>query len=276
MTFANGQIPTSALTRTTAGVLLRADAAASYERLAKEFNKAYGPMYVSDGYRDRTEGPFSQEAIFRQRYRAQATGSGPFGDVRWWNGRRYVRHTGAAAAVPGTSNHGWGVAADFGAGINASFTSPAHRWMAQHGPSHGWTNTEGRSVNEPWHWVYDPARDQHRTTGGGGSTVAPTPAPPTSEEDDMTPEQSAKLDYIFNAIAPGESGVRSTGHVLVQLTRIENAVGAVSKAVSGVATSVKDVATAVGKIPTAVWGYRNAALEKVDDAYALLRKAVRK
>lgn len=80
----------------------------------------------------------------------------------------------------------------------------------------------------------------------------------------MTPDQSAKLDYIFNAIAPGESGVRSTGHVLAQLTRIENAVTAVSKAVTGVATTAKG-------IPLAVWSYRNPTLAKVD-VYGLVRE----
>lgn len=180
MAYPNGQIPLSDLVMTTAGVRLRSDAAASYERLSKEFNKVHGPMYVSDGYRARNDGGnFSQEAIFFDRYRPQASGNGPFNDVRWYNGKRYVRHKGAAAAVPGTSNHGWGVAADFASGINSSFTSPQYRWMAQNGPSHGWTNTEGRGINEPWHWVYNPANDQYRNSGGG-NTARPEPTPPVT------------------------------------------------------------------------------------------------
>lgn len=264
---------------TAPGQWLRADAAASWDRVAREVQRLYGWLPVlTDSAR-----PIEvQERIFLDRYDRQATGGGFHNDVRFWKGVRYVRRRyrksdgapAAAAAVPGTSRHGFGLAVD-ASGLGG-FTGTRYRQLMSVQAKHGWSNAAGRTINEAWHQEYDPNQDQHLNTGGGGSTVAPTPAPPTSEEDDMTPEQSAKLDYIFNAIAPGESGVRSTGHVLVQLTRIENAVGAVNKAVTGVATSVKDVATAISRTPAAVWGYRNAALEKVDDAYALLRKAVRK
>lgn len=276
MAYPNGEIPLSDLVMTTAGVRLRSDAAASYERLSKEFNKVHGPMYVSDGYRARNDGGnFSQEAIFLDRYRPQASGNGPFNDVRWYNGKRYVRHKSAAAAVPGTSNHGWGVAADFASGINASFTSPQYRWMAQNGPSHGWTNTEGRGINEPWHWVYNPANDQYRNSGGGESVVTPTPP---SEEDDMTPDQAAQLKYVFDALAQGQSGVRPAGHVLIQLGRIEaeaksaNAnTGPITR--NGKSVSLRqeivDTGTLVRNIPAAVWGYVNPKLEKTD-AYAIL------
>lgn len=169
------------------------------------------------------------------------------------------------AAVPGTSNHGWALAVDLGGGIN-SFGTAQHVWMVANGPVYGWFHPtwarQGGGREEAWHFEYD------------GTTN-----PPTSEEDDMTPAQAAQLDYIFSAIAPGESGVRSTGHVLVQLGRIE-AEAKVAKentnpiSRGGVAVSLRqeiaNIGTAVTGLPTAVWGYRNAKLE-ASDVYSLLR-----
>ena len=52
-----------------------------------------------------------QELIFRQRY--TTTNNGTHG--RLWEGRYWYKKPGvAAAAVPGTSNHGWGLAVDLG------------------------------------------------------------------------------------------------------------------------------------------------------------------
>ena len=57
-------------------------------------------------------------------------------------------------AVPGTSNHGWGLAADLGSGVQ-SFGTPEYRWMKAHGPSFGWVHPAwaepGGSMPEPWH-----------------------------------------------------------------------------------------------------------------------------
>lgn len=100
-----------------------------------------------------------------------------------------------------------------------------------------------------------------------------------NQEDDMTPTQAAQLDYIFSAIAPGEAGVRSTGHVLVQLGRIEAEAKAAKENTNpisrgGVAVSLRqeiaNIGTAVSGLPTAVWGYSNAKLE-TSDVYSLLR-----
>lgn len=111
---------------------------------------------ASQGYRSLAE----QRSIFTKRYRAQSTGSGPFGDVRWWNGTRYVRESDAGpAAIPGTSNHGLGLAIDF-QGLGG-FDGDGYAWLAKHGRDFGWTNTEGKRNGEPWHWVYDISLDKY-------------------------------------------------------------------------------------------------------------------
>jgi peptidoglycan hydrolase-like protein with peptidoglycan-binding domain len=52
---------------------------------------------------------------------------------------------GNLAAVPGTSNHGWGVAIDLP-------SSWMWQWMGAHGAAFGWKKTE--AFSEPWHWNF--------------------------------------------------------------------------------------------------------------------------
>lgn len=66
------------------------------------------PIGVASGRRSKT----LQEWIFRDRYRRQDSGSGPFGDVRWWDGdgdgrrERWVRvKDGGTVLPPGDSTH---------------------------------------------------------------------------------------------------------------------------------------------------------------------------
>lgn len=100
-------------------------------------------------------------------------------------------------------------------------------------------------------------------TGGGQSVAKPT-NPPTSEEDDMfTDTDRDRLNYIFGAVAQGESGVRPTGHVLAQLTRIESKLTAAHTAIGNAVVAIKAT-------PGAVWSYTNGKLEKVD-VYAIVR-----
>lgn len=61
------------------------------------------------------------------------------------------------AAKPGTSNHGWGLAIDFGGGIN-TFGSAQHNWMRANANTFGWFHPRWAqydgSLPEPWHWEY--------------------------------------------------------------------------------------------------------------------------
>jgi hypothetical protein len=128
--FANGQIPTDVLCPLwgTSGQVLRADAAASFNALSRKYAETFrAPICVTDSYRDYA----SQVAV------------------------RAAKPT--LAAVPGTSNHGWGVALDLCDGVQV-FGSPQHEWLTQHAMAYGWFHPSwaqaGGSKPEPWHWEY--------------------------------------------------------------------------------------------------------------------------
>lgn len=59
----------------------------------------------------------------------------------------------ANAAVPGTSNHGWGKAVDL-RDQNGSLTwnSVGYKWLVAHAGAWGWNHPGG--VNEAWHWEW--------------------------------------------------------------------------------------------------------------------------
>ncbi len=59
------------------------------------------------------------------------------------------------AAVPGTSNHGWGKAVDF---ADMTFDSASYHWLKANAAAFGWNHPgvmePGGSVPEPWHWEW--------------------------------------------------------------------------------------------------------------------------
>ena len=128
--FANGQIPVDVLCPLwgTSGQVLRADAAAAFNALSRKYAETFrAPICVTDSYRDYP----SQVAV------------------------RAAKPT--LAAVPGTSNHGWGVAVDLCDGVQV-FGSPQHEWLRQHAMAYGWFHPAwaqaGGSKPEPWHWEF--------------------------------------------------------------------------------------------------------------------------
>ena len=239
MAFTNGQFPTGATVAlaTAPGQRLVAGAAENWDALARAVQARYGWMpYLTDSYR-----PYAvQERIFRERYRVMWSGSGPFGDVRYWQGVRWVRVTGAAAAVPGTSNHGWGKAVDC-SGLGG-FGGPRFAQLASLAPAYGFTNTEGRSVGEAWHWVFTGSGLVSNPIGGGGSVTVPNvpgaPAPITPE-DDLTPELAARLDQIV-AWVDGRINQLAI-HVTGAVTPTNTSVGKVATAVADTAKQVSDI-----------------------------------
>jgi LAS superfamily LD-carboxypeptidase LdcB len=62
------------------------------------------------------------------------------------------------AAVPGTSNHGWGKAIDFGSNAGMTFESPAYKWLKEFAWVYGWNHPAWAgptgSAPEPWHWEW--------------------------------------------------------------------------------------------------------------------------
>ncbi len=128
--YANGAIPASALCPLSyaPGHLLRADAAAAFNRLTDAAKAARGvPVCVTDSYRSYSE----QVRLYAEKP--------------------------SLAAVPGTSNHGWGVAVDLCGGVQSYGTS-AYLWMKANAPAYGWVHPSwaepGGSRQEPWHWEY--------------------------------------------------------------------------------------------------------------------------
>lgn len=130
--YPNGQLPTASLCPLwgAPGEMLRADAAASFNRMSQAFNAAFGePLCVEASYR-----PYQRQV--------ELYGSMPAG----------------YAAVPGTSNHGWGLATDLCGGIQVD-NSPEHQWLLDHAPSFNWFHPAwarpgGGGPHEPWHWEY--------------------------------------------------------------------------------------------------------------------------
>lgn len=70
---------------------------------------------------------------------------------------QYKNHGGNLAAVPGTSNHGFGTAID----INVSDTR-VKVWLDANAARFSFSWNEGRASGEPWHWVF---------IGGGTAVV---------------------------------------------------------------------------------------------------------
>ena len=125
----NGAVPAGELCRLpVSGHLLHPDAARGWWKLNQNFTRRFDrAICVTDSYRSYE----AQSAVY---------GAKP-----------------GLAAVPGTSNHGWGVALDLCGGVE-SYSSSQHRWIAEHGPKSGWVNPSWAQADgsrpEPWHWEY--------------------------------------------------------------------------------------------------------------------------
>jgi cell wall-associated NlpC family hydrolase len=127
--YPNGLIPPSALCEIGVGShRLRCDAAAAWKAMsAAKAADTGSPICITDSYRTYA----SQVRLYGQKP--------------------------ALAAVPGTSNHGWGLAVDLCGGIE-QFGTPAYRWMSANAGRFGWLHPQwadpGNGREEPWHWEY--------------------------------------------------------------------------------------------------------------------------
>lgn len=127
--YPNGLIPAEALCPLSIrGHMLRADAALAFERLALAYRQAFGGSpCLTDSYRSYAE----QVRVYQDKP--------------------------SLAAVPGTSNHGWGLAVDLCGGLQ-SFNTPQQSWMRTNAGRYGWYHPgwagRGGSRPEPWHWEY--------------------------------------------------------------------------------------------------------------------------
>jgi cell wall-associated NlpC family hydrolase len=127
--YPNGLIPPSAMCPLgVAGHVLRCDAAAAYRAMSAAFAAAFGsPICITDSYRTYS----SQVRLYGQKP--------------------------TLAAVPGTSNHGWGLAVDLCGGIEHYGTAP-YTWMKANAGRFGFLHPDwaepGNGREEPWHWEY--------------------------------------------------------------------------------------------------------------------------
>lgn len=119
--YGNGRVPLAALDEVGAtGQRLWAPAARAMESLLSAAAADGVSIGITDAYRD-----YDQQA-------ALARSKGLYID-------------GGLAAVPGTSDHGWGLSVDL------SLDATAQAWMRSNAAGFGFTeNTAG----EPWHWTF--------------------------------------------------------------------------------------------------------------------------
>lgn len=211
MTYPNGQIPDSALVGISGGGALLSGAAAAWESLRGQVAARHGwsptPTDSLSAYR-----PYAtQERIFRDRYTTAHLVGRPvkiWGGVRW-----YLRPGKVTAAVPGTSNHGLGIAVDI-TGLGG-FTGTRYRQLAEVAAGLGWSNVEGRAIGEAWHWVYTGQAVLSSNSGAATGHVPASPnvtTPTPIEEDDDMPLNDDDKAWIRAAI---EQGVNKAGMDIV-------------------------------------------------------------
>lgn len=135
------------------GCLLERDAAYMYSLLYEAAQKDGVELQTSDCYRTLAQ----QKIIYDRTCPLTLV---PASAAPGASGPKKVRVcSGAPAAVPGTSNHGWGRAIDFkqGRGILSCYSDNFH-WLKINAHRFGWVHPEwahcGKDTQEPWHWEY--------------------------------------------------------------------------------------------------------------------------
>ena len=184
----NGTLTSSELAGVYGGHRLRADAAVSWLRLCNYFGQE---IKLTDSYRPLV----LQERLFLERYTPAKTGGGYYGDVKTYRGVRYVRRQGTAtAAVPGTSNHGTGLAVDIADGVNRG-AGEVWDWLNRYAGTFGWFNpawAKTKNYYEPWHWEYNPARDTKKNEPLEGVVAGQTAKETVREWDEMASKDEIK------------------------------------------------------------------------------------
>jgi hypothetical protein len=164
-------------------VTLVKPAARAWRALAAAAAKAGHTLKASgaaSSYRTYAE----QERLFRQRFTTSPVSS----TKRYWEGQAwYLRPGMALAAVPGTSNHGWGSAVDTGeerdgdAGTE-SIDPATLGWLLDNEHKYGWSH---EVQSEPWHIRYNTGdRIPSAVLLYEQSLEKPLPPKPTTSEEE--------------------------------------------------------------------------------------------
>lgn len=275
------------------GARLRADAAASWGRLCDDVERRYGwrPRLTSAGDAFR---PYAvQERIFRQRYTTTGPTAVDWRGKRWDGSGNGVPETWwrlpiwAAAATPGASNHGWGVACDV-TGLGG-FHGRRYREFKTVALEHGWDNVEGAAIAEAWHWRYRPHNDRHagatavgRPVLGVGLDGIPTlpggalPAALTRFDRITTPEEDVipfvQACYAYYLGRPG-SPLEWAGHIDdavdddLSFAELAERIGGSREALEF--ATRRAYADQLGRVPTAAevkeWADKGLTFEAYDD-----------
>jgi hypothetical protein len=232
---ANGLLDTRTLAQIDGedGDLLRADACGYWNALQRDFraDMEYG-IQVREAYRPLG----TQIGYFITRYTKTSRNTGLYYDGTYW-----VKKPGVpAAARPGTSKHGDGLAVD--ANVD-SFTSPAYRWLAANAGRYGFGNNQGRNDGEPWHWVFGETRPTTQPAGVGSQHI-------DNDGNDMADITEAQMNRI------AQKAAETTWNIL-----LENAAnGQMTKAGDLLRYGeVSDIARRdelLRDLPAATWGHR--------------------
>lgn len=134
------------------GERARQDFASAMKRM-RRFHGAQLDDQINSSYRSIAE----QRTLFFRNYTVQLFGRGPYGDVRWYNGKRYVRTGPVMVAVPGQSKHNYGLALDI------KTSSPLYFAVFKFKSRYG---IHFPLKSEPWHAEYVFANDTSRDVVG--------------------------------------------------------------------------------------------------------------
>lgn len=199
--YENGKLPDGLLWSTPGqarGPVIRlTEAAARSWRAMTAAAKTAGHILKATSSADSYRSYAQQEATFTARYEPDNF-PGSIGS-RYWPGHYnlrgqwvaghmwYQKPNTAVAAVPGTSNHGWGLAVDIGeerdgdAGTESIDTASLN-WLIANAHLYGWS---AEIQSEPWHWRRYSGDALEPAVLAYEATTPPTPAPTPGDDDDM-------------------------------------------------------------------------------------------
>ncbi len=210
----NGEIPLDAMIKVapiSSGYLVP-EAAAAWRNLQNAASAAGFTLTMTGAYRTYDQ----QKSLFADRYTTSDTGR----KSKVWTGTTYWLKAGMAmAAVPGTSNHGWGCAVDAALGGYGNAAEPVREpflsWALTEARRHGWS---WEVQSEPWHLrlvsfesaaAPEPAVTSESAEPATTPQQPPVPPPPTLKRGDKG-GQVAALQGICTLFRWGDCG-RSDG-----------------------------------------------------------------
>jgi hypothetical protein len=229
----------------SSGARLRFGSTARWNAIRNEVHALHGwwPEVTSagDGFRTLER----QEELFLRNYTTANTGTSA---PKSWQGRLWWRKTPGtpSAATPGTSNHGYGTTVDVeNLGGIGNFSTTRYRQFAEVAARHGYSNAEGRRIDEPWHWsdTLDP------------DDALGAQAPEETEDMALAPDERQWLQETHAALgAGGAVGLPAPATVLGRLVDVQGNVtgvpGVLAAARQEIAAVKADTASIKGTVAT--------------------------